>query len=234
MKILTIGNSFSQDATRYLREVSNDTLFVRNLCIGGCSLETHAKNIAEGNAFYSYEIDAQSIAIKSINEVLTLEKWDYITIQQVSHFSGIEWTYEPFIAYVLDYIKAACPDAKIAFHRTWSYDPSSDHGGFPYYNRNTNLMYEKIVEASDKITKKYNLPIIDNGTAIQRARELDYFNVEKGGISINRDGFHLSLDYGRYLAALTMYEFFTGKSKKTVTFAPEGTDPQIIEALKNL
>ena len=53
-------------------------------------------------------------------------------------------------------------------------------------------------------------------------------------MSINRDGFHLSLDYGRYLAALTMYEFFTGKSKSTVTFAPQGTDAQIIEALKNI
>ena len=234
MKILCIGNSFSQDATRYLREVSGDTLFVRNLYIGGCSLETHMINIKENNAYYDYQLDGEKLREISINEALTLEEWDYITIQQVSHFSGIEWTYEPFISYVLDYIKSACPNAKIAFHRTWSYDPASNHGGFPYYNRDTKLMYEKIVEASSKIAKKYNLPIIDNGTSIQRARELDFFNVEKGGVSINRDGFHLSLDYGRYLAALTMYEFFTGKSKKTVTFAPEGTDPQIIEALKGI
>ena len=45
MKILFIGNSFSQNATRYIRQISDGTLFVRNLYIGGCSLETHAKNI---------------------------------------------------------------------------------------------------------------------------------------------------------------------------------------------
>ncbi|MBQ2810352.1 MAG: DUF4886 domain-containing protein [Clostridia bacterium] len=234
MNVLCIGNSFSQDATRYLRQISNDEIYVRNLYIGGCSLETHMNNIKENNAYYEYQLDGEALEMKSINEALTLAQWDFITIQQVSHFSGIEWTYEPFIKYVIDYIKSACPNAKIVFHRTWSYDPKSNHGGFPYYNRDTNLMYEKIVEATSKITSKYSLPIIDNATSIQRARALDEFNEEKGGVSINRDGFHLSLDYGRYLAGLTMYEFFTGKSKKTVAFAPEGTDPAIIEKLKAL
>lgn len=46
MKILAIGNSFSQDATRYLQDIAasaGENLFVRNLYIGGCSLEMHAK-----------------------------------------------------------------------------------------------------------------------------------------------------------------------------------------------
>ncbi len=50
MKILAIGNSFSQDATRYLQDIAasaGEELFVRNLYIGGCSLEMHSKNIAE-------------------------------------------------------------------------------------------------------------------------------------------------------------------------------------------
>ena len=50
MKILAIGNSFSQDATRYLQDIAasaGENLFVRNLYIGGCSLEMHAKNITE-------------------------------------------------------------------------------------------------------------------------------------------------------------------------------------------
>ena len=50
MKILFIGNSFSSNATTYIREISDGKLFVRNLYIGGCSLETHAKNI-ENDAY---------------------------------------------------------------------------------------------------------------------------------------------------------------------------------------
>lgn len=44
LKILAIGNSFSEDATRYLHQLANaagiDTKIV-NLYIGGCPLERH-------------------------------------------------------------------------------------------------------------------------------------------------------------------------------------------------
>ena len=41
MKVLAIGNSFSQDATRYLHQIAKANQFdlkVVNLYIGGCSL----------------------------------------------------------------------------------------------------------------------------------------------------------------------------------------------------
>ncbi len=234
MNVLCIGNSFSQDATRYLHQISDDEIFVRNLYIGGCSLETHVNNIKENNAFYEYQKNGRKLKMTSINDALKKKKWDYVTIQQVSHFSGMVETYEPFIGYIIDYIKNECPSAKIVFHRTWAYDPKSTHGGFVTYNNDTNYMFERIIEATDIITKKYSLDIIDNATAIQKARELDEFNPEKGGVSINRDGFHLSLDYGRYLAGLTMFKYFTGKSATVVTYAPDDTDPKIIEKLKSL
>ncbi len=44
MNILAIGNSFSQDATRYLYDIAlsdNVNIKVVNLYIGGCSLELH-------------------------------------------------------------------------------------------------------------------------------------------------------------------------------------------------
>ena len=161
MNVLCIGNSFSQDATRYLHQISNDEIFVRNLYIGGCSLETHMNNIKENNAYYEYQKNGRKLKMTSINDALKKKKWDYVTIQQVSHFSGMEETYEPFIGFIIDYIKAECPKAKIVFHRTWSYDPSSNHSGFVNYDRSTELMYQRIMEATNNITKKYSLDIID-------------------------------------------------------------------------
>lgn len=234
MNVLCIGNSFSQDATRYLHQISNDEIFVRNLYIGGCSLETHVNNIKENNAFYEYQKNGRRLKMISINDALKKKKWDYVTIQQVSHFSGVIETYEPFTEFLINYISEECPSAKIVFHRTWAYDPKSNHEGFVTYNNDTNYMYQRIMDATDKIAQKYGLDVIDNATAIQRARELDEFNTEKGGVSINRDGFHLSLDYGRYLAGLTMFKYFTGKSATEVTYAPDDTDPEIIEKLKSL
>ncbi len=234
MNVLCIGNSFSQDATRYLHQISNDEIFVRNLYIGGCSLETHMNNIKENNAYYEYQKNGRKLKMISINDALKKKRWDYVTIQQVSQFSGVESTYEPYIGFIIDFIKAECPSAKIVFHRTWAYDPASTHGGFVTYNNDTEYMYKRIMEATDNIAKKYSLPIIDNATAIQRARTLDEFDTSKGGVSINRDGFHLSLDYGRYLAGLTMYKFFTGKSAMEVEYEPEDTDHDIIMKLKAL
>ncbi len=47
MKVLAIGNSFSQDATRYLRKIaqaSGEDMKVVNLYIGGCPLSRHFKH----------------------------------------------------------------------------------------------------------------------------------------------------------------------------------------------
>ena len=48
MKVLAIGNSFSEDATRYLHQIGEAAGVknqIVNLYIGGCPLETHWENI---------------------------------------------------------------------------------------------------------------------------------------------------------------------------------------------
>jgi hypothetical protein len=67
-----------------------------------------------------------------------------------------------------------------------------------------------------------------------RAKQHPAFDVRVGGLSLHRDGYHLSLDYGRYLAALVWLKFFTGISPDKVTFAPDGTDPDLIAQIKSL
>ncbi len=49
IKILMVGNSFSQDASAKV-EALTDKLFIRNLYIGGCSLERHAELLRTGEA----------------------------------------------------------------------------------------------------------------------------------------------------------------------------------------
>ncbi|MGN1128615.1 MAG: DUF4886 domain-containing protein, partial [Candidatus Flemingiibacterium sp.] len=44
LKVLSIGNSFSQDAQRWLHDIAaadGVELLAKNLYIGGCSLERH-------------------------------------------------------------------------------------------------------------------------------------------------------------------------------------------------
>ena len=234
MNVLFIGNSFSQDATRYLHQISNDEIFVRNLYIGGCSLETHVNNVKEANAYYEYQKNGRKLKMTSINDALTKKKWDYVSIQQVSQLSGVIESYEPFTEFLVNYIKEKCPKAKIVFHRTWTYSDDSTHGGFANYNWDRKTMFNAIVDATSKIAEKYSLPVIPSGNAIEKGRELPEFDPSKGGVCLNRDGFHLTLDYGRYLAGLTLYRFFTGNSATTVTYEPDDTDPAICAKLKAL
>lgn len=235
MKILAIGNSFSQDATRYLQEIAasaGENLFVRNLYIGGCSLEMHAKNIKENAPNYDYEENTHSLEKISIPDALAREDWDYVTVQQVSGFSGKIETYEPYLTEVLNTVKTICPNAKIALHRTWAYEIDSIHGHFAYYLKNQMNMYHAIKEATGEAAKNHDLPIIGTGDFIQHLRTIPPFDYKSGGTSICRDGFHLSFDYGRFAAGLVWFKFFTGKKAANVTFAPENTDPTFINIIK--
>ena len=232
MNVLFIGNSFSQDATRYLHQISNDEIFVRNLYIGGCSLETHVKNIKEANAYYEYQKNGRKLKMTSINDALTKKKWDYVSIQQVSQLSGMIDSYEPFTEFLVNYIKEKCPKAKVVFHRTWAYSDDSTHGGFANYNWDRKTMYNAILRTTTEIAEKYSLPVIPSGDAIERGRDIPEFDTSKGGMSLNRDGFHLTLDYGRYMAGLTLFKFFTGKSASSVAYEPEDTDSALCAKLK--
>ena len=65
MRILSIGNSFSQDATWYLHEIAEAggrEAETWNLYIGGCSLYRHAKNLRGALKEYSLEINGQGTA----------------------------------------------------------------------------------------------------------------------------------------------------------------------------
>ena len=232
MKILFIGNSFSQDATRYIQDISRGELFVRNLYIGGCSLAMHAENIKENRESYDFETDAVATRKISIKEALSLERWDVISIQQVSGDSGRIDTYEPYMGYVVNYLRENAPDARLVFHRTWSYEAGSTHPHFPLYGSDRDKMFAAIVEASTAMADKYGLEIIPSGDAVQAARKIPDFDVTRGGVSLHRDGFHLSLDYGRYLAGLVLYRFFTGKATSFVAYEPEGTDSALCKKLR--
>ena len=232
MNVLCIGNSFSQDATRYLHQISNGEIEVTNMAIGGCSFERHYNGLTKQREVYLHEVNGEAIGDGYLDEVIYSKKWDYVSIQQVSHYSGMAETYEPYLPYILGYIKGACPNAKVVFHRTWAYSDYSNHDFYYLYEKSRSKMYNAIINATNEVCQRYNLDIIPNGDAVEEARRLPEFDEKIHPIT--RDGFHLSLDYGRYLAGLVMYKFFTGKDAAAVTYEPDNTDIKICEKLRGI
>lgn len=134
IKILAIGNSFSQDATHYLHQIGaadNIDLKVVNLYIGGCSLERHWNNIQSEAEEYLYEENGYSTEeYISVQKALDMEDWDYIVTQQVSQDAGIIETYCPYIEYIAHYLKEKAPKAELLLQETWAYEIDSLHSGF--------------------------------------------------------------------------------------------------------
>lgn len=213
IKVLAIGNSFSQDGTRYLQALDGD-LFVRNLYIGGCSFDMHYDNLINDRKAYRYEENASPIQeeLVSIKDGLLRDDWDIITVQQVSGKSGQLETYEPYMTELLNYVKSFCPNAKIYFHQTWAYDEGSDHPDFPAYGNDSNKMDECIKYASETAAKNHGLPMIRTGEFIHWLRNEHTL----GDTPLYRDKFHLSMTEGRYAAALAWDYYLTGKVSEVI------------------
>ncbi len=242
MKILSIGNSFSQDAHKWLHDIAAAQgldIYTANLYIGGCSLETHYNNIKGNKADYEYEINGGECSrMISINEALTLDDWDIVTLQQASHFSGRPQTYFPYLESVCNYVKGVLPDARIYIHETWSYEIDSWHEAFADYNKDQGEMYRRLHDCYIMAGKVIGAPVIPVGTVIESIRhEIPEFDFAGGKRSIHRDGFHLSLNYGRYAAAATWISFITGADLRGNSFVPqvEGleTDPALIKKIQD-
>lgn len=210
MKILAIGNSFSQNATELLEILGSD-LFVRNLYIPGCSLKMHAENIVNNAKNYEYQENGTPCIDNkiSIKDALLKEKWDYITIQQCSGDSGILESYYPYINDLIVYIRKYSK-AEIIFHETWTYEDDSTHPCFSLYDNDRSKMYRSLLKATNHVAKHENLKIIRSGEAIEKARKYKAFDKKRGGVNITCDGFHLS-SYGKFLVAGIWMKFFNNK-----------------------
>lgn len=230
LKVLAIGNSFSEDAIENhlsdLARAEGLNVIICNMYIGGCSIERHVNNLRGNIPDYRYRKIGADGKMKeeygyTLEKVLSEEDWDYISLQQVSSLSGIPESYA-LLPELVDFVKARVPsDAVLMFHQTWAYSPNSEHGGFVSYDRNQMKMYEAIVAAVWQEVPKLGIKlIIPSGTAIQNARTTSL------GQDLTRDGFHLSLPHGRYIAACTWLEAVLGVNPVGNKYQPEGMTAQ--------
>ena len=233
IRVLCIGNSFSWDAVEQelvpLCDAAGVQVEVHNLYYGGCSLEQHAKFMQLDTAVYSHRVCTNVKRPKmyilpatngprllkadwrtvpdtiSLRQALRNGRYDYISLQQASHDSGIRSTYEPWLTMLIDTVRAYQPDARLCWMQTWAYSRDADHWAFPRYHNKQQEMWDSIQACTQLPITNHQLPIIPCGSAIQLARQT------KLGDTLCRDGYHLNYTYGRYTAACVWYEILTGK-----------------------
>lgn len=228
VRILAIGNSFSQDAVeQYFFELAEDAgipVIVGNAYIGGCSLERHVLNSVADKADYAYRKvgkdgsgERKEYPGRTLAEIISDEPWDYVSLQQASPLSGIYESYARWLPELYAYVRARVPDdAVFMLHQTWAYAADSDHGGFAGYDNDQMKMYRAIVDANERAAGLVGIDIIiPSGTAVQNARTSFI------GDNMDRDGYHLDLLWGRYTAACTWFETLFGHVTGN-GYAPQG------------
>ncbi len=199
VRILTVGNSFTQNATRYLNDITEAAghlLTHKRLSVGGSSLERHA---GMALAFEKDRTDhaAEYSGGESLQEALQADTWDFVTIQQLSIKSHDVETYRPYARQLADIVHRYAPQAKLLVHQTWPYrvdDPRFDGTPASVNEPATQqAMYEGLSEAYRTITTELSASRIPVGDAFWIADNDQAFGyrVDTGFDTLNATHPHL-------------------------------------------
>ena len=219
ISVLMIGNSFSVDVAHYTHVLSLGSdveIEVGVLYVGGCSLEQHINFIKEGSSPYEWFVNGVSTGrYIDLKTALEMKEWDYISLQQVSVFSGLKDTFYPYITELVDYVKKYQKKPHFILHKTWPYQTGFKNTNFAHYNYDRKTMYTCINNTYDFVKKDLGIDIvIRSGDIVEKA-------IERYGEHFHKDGFHLN-DEGRYLVALGFVHTFNDNQKLNNLYIPDG------------
>lgn len=232
MDILCIGNSFSEDAARYLHQIARADavkINVFNLYIGGCSFERHYRNMLSDAKAYDLSVNGTNTKFPvSLKEGLLNRAWDAVSFQQVSSQSVNYETFQPYLDELSAYVKKCLPKSKQIIHQTWAYEQGSDRLCNELGYTDQADMFKDLQAAYKKAAKMIDADmIIPSGEIFQML-------IAEGIGPIHRDTFHASLGLGRYALGLLWYKKLTGNSVINNTFADfdEEISPEIVAKIK--
>ena len=244
LKVLMIGNSFSDDTLFYAERIASSyglSLDLYDAYIAGCTIEQHYINLTNGNATYSmrnmindswnYQDDM------SLENIILSNSWDVITFQQASAEIGRPTSYSHLSDLVSMVRALAGPTPKFYWYQTWAYDKDYHdyYDYFSYFGNDQIAMYDAIIDCYQDEIAPLGLfdKLVPAGTAVQNLRT-SYMKE-----TFTRDGKHMSSVHGRYLLGLNFLSniFDVDLDKSPCSYLPtEINDSYLIiakEAIKN-
>lgn len=178
LSVLTVGNSFAENACRYLPDIARSagyTIKIGKANLGGCSLKRHWELVedAERNPDDPNPDPKMRYGKKwTLAQLLAAYPWDFVTIQQYSYISHDPASYRPFAGKLVEHIRRHAPQSAILVHHTWAYrvdDPSFGGGDAPakpgQRPRTQAEMHQRVHEAYLGVARELGLGIIPSGSA---------------------------------------------------------------------
>ena len=209
MEVLAIGNSFSEDAMRYIHRIAKsdgENINTVNLYIPGCSLFTHYHNMLNDKIAYDFQFNGESTGVYvSIKQVLQSKEWDYITFQQVSSMAPDYNTYQPYLSALSEYCRKYSPKSIQLMHQTWAYEENSERLTAELGFRHHEDMFFGIEHSYAEAAKALGgIGIIPCGAVFEKM-------IQNGIKRVHRDTFHAERGIGRYALGLAWYGYLTGE-----------------------
>lgn len=153
LNVLFIGNSYSEDTSRYLYDIAEQTgyrICVGDAWLGGLRLSDHVENALADNPAYTYfentdgewnQIYDGDSETWSLSRVLISRRWDVILLQSKSVDVGLLSSFYPdgdeskpcLLEELAQYCKVYCPWAHVAYNMTWADREGSESQGFEEY-----------------------------------------------------------------------------------------------------
>lgn len=216
INICVLGNSYSNDSFSYVPFILKEYGVTCNIHIyyrGSLSLHDLDEQWEDDSAFgladldggkhnrFHFSIDTRERKhwrrdlIMSAKDIVELDKWDIITIQQGGDRCKIEGSYYPYLQNVIDKIDdARCDSCSIAW--------------FMAYNSAKENMNEESVRMQERITQEFPFSfVIPVATAIFSCQENETLSVlgdSKYHMMYASDNVHLQEGLPCYIAALTV------------------------------
>ena len=227
LKILSIGQSHSQDAIWLVQEVlqterPDDKFFVAE-CIKSVTMVDHVANAKSDANVYTYYTNTEGAWVAhddwSIRQALLDQRWDIIVINESSRLLGLESTMKKgLVNEMVDYIHSTLNyDPQLMYNWTWTtptdqyfhsdtIDPQPPATFWSSFTRDYQADRKVHYDSMLAMLEKYVEPIegIDgifySATPIQYATEV----MGVSQIDMYRDYIHLS-DYGRLYIGYLWY-----------------------------
>lgn len=225
IRLLSIGNSYSQDALAYvpfiMRNMGVDVdILIGILMQSSSSLKMHVDNFEKESAVYTFYLyDGGSYwknyGSKTIQWTLDNCNWDIVSLQQSSHAAPTWSEYQPWCNKLINYVRRYV-DYPVRY--IWYQTPTrsaQSNSGVNWSDDIINKYYEKTAENSQRILEETVCEtVVPIGTAIQNARSIaaikalgDYannpLNTSGLGYLTPNDGVHLQEGLPCQIAAYT-------------------------------
>ncbi len=228
INLLTIGNSFAENALEYLDEITESVpgyeINISRANIGGASLQKHADLIAACEKDSTLKPYRDGTA--TLEEILTEKNYDIITIQQVSASSFKPEDYHPYTEILIDFIKEHAPSAEIMIHQTWAYSPICPR--LKEFGITRDEMHTRLVKCYNDLAERTKFRLLLSGNAYYLSYK------ENSNVYLwNDDGYH-ALDTGEYLSGCVWFGTIFNVSPEKIKYVPEVVEPETAEFLRKI